>query len=267
MVSAESDAAYIERAYELGVTDFINRPYDVNIVRRRVMNTLMLYQKQRTLMGMVADQVYEREKSNNLMVYILSHIVEFRNGESGPHVRHIRTITELLLHHLLDISSRYPLTAEQQDHIPLASALHDIGKIGIDEKILNKPGKLTPEEFEVIKTHSMLGAQILYDLDNFSEQPLLQTAYEIARWHHERWDGRGYPDGLKGDEIPISAQLVSLADVYDALTSERCYKKAFSHEKAMQMILNGECGAFNPLLLQCLTNIQSDLKAELQQHN
>ena len=142
-----------------------------------------------------------------------------------------------------------------------------IGKIGIDEKILNKPGKLTPEEFEVIKTHSMLGAQILYDLDNFSEQPLLQTAYEIARWHHERWDGRGYPDGLKGDEIPISAQLVSLADVYDALTSERCYKKAFSHEKAMQMILNGECGAFNPLLLQCLTNIQSDLKEELQQHN
>ena len=142
-----------------------------------------------------------------------------------------------------------------------------IGKIGIDEKILNKPGKLTPEEFEVMKTHSMLGAQILYDLDNFSEQPLLQTAYEIARWHHERWDGRGYPDGLKGDEIPISAQLVSLADVYDALTSERCYKKAFSHEKAMQMILNGECGAFNPLLLQCLTNIQSDLKEELQQHN
>ena len=142
-----------------------------------------------------------------------------------------------------------------------------IGKIGIDDKILNKPGKLTPEEFEVIKTHSMLGAKMLHDLDQFAEQPLLQTAYEIARWHHERWDGRGYPDGLKGDEIPISAQLVSLADVYDALTSERCYKKAFSHEKAVQMILNGECGAFNPLLLQCLTDIQADLKEKLQQHN
>ena len=151
--------------------------------------------------------------------------------------------------------------------IPLASALHDIGKIGIDEKILNKPGKLTPEEFKVIQTHSMLGAKMLHDLDGFAEQPLLQTAYEIARWHHERWDGRGYPDELKGDEIPISAQLVSLADVYDALTSERCYKKAFSHEKAVQMILNGECGAFNPLLLQCLTDIQADLKEELQQHN
>ena len=173
-----------------------------------------------------------------------------------------RIITEMLLHRLLEISSNYSITAEQQDLIPLASALHDIGKIGIDEKVLNKPGKLTPEEFKVIQTHSMLGAKMLHDLDGFAEQPLLQTAYEIARWHHERWDGRGYPDGLKGDEIPISAQLVSLADVYDALTSERCYKKAFSHEKAVQMILNGECGAFNPLLLQCLTDVQDDLKEE-----
>ena len=265
MVSAESDAAYIERAYELGVTDFINRPYDVNIVRRRVMNTLMLYQKQRTLMGMVADQVYEREKSNNLMVYILSHIVEFRNGESGSHVRHIRIITETLLHRLIELTSRYDLTPEQQDNIPLASALHDIGKIGIDEAILNKPGKLTAEEFAVIKTHSMLGAEMLQKTESFADQPLLQTAYEIARWHHERWDGKGYPDGLKGDDIPISAQLVSMADVYDALTSERCYKKAFPHETAVQMITNGECGAFNPLLLQCLLDVQGELKQEILQ--
>ena len=223
MVSAESDAAYIERAYELGVTDFINRPYDVNIVRRRVMNTLMLYQKQRTLMGMVADQVYEREKSNNLMVYILSHIVEFRNGESGMHVLNVQAMTEMILTQLMRLTDQYPLTTEDISLITMASSLHDIGKIGIDDKILNKPGKLTPEEFEVIKTHSMLGAEMLQNLDNFGKQPLLQTAYEIARWHHERWDGRGYPDGLKGDEIPISAQLVSLADVYDALTSERCY--------------------------------------------
>ena len=145
-----------------------------------------------------------------MLVGVLSHIVEFRNGESGAHVRHIRIITELLLHRLLEISSQYPITAEQQDNIPLASALHDIGKIGIDEKILNKPGRLTPEEFEVVKTHSMLGAEMLHQLEDFNEQPLLQTAYEIARWHHERWDGRGYPDGLKGDDIPISAQLVAL---------------------------------------------------------
>ena len=173
-------------------------------------------------------------------------------------------ITELLLHRLLEISSRYSITAEQQDMIPLASALHDIGKIGIDEKILNKPGKLTPEEFEVMKTHSMLGAQILYDLDNFSEQPLLQTAYEIARWHHERWDGRGYPDGLKGEEIPIEVQVVSIADVYDALVSERVYKKAYSHKKAVEMILNGECGQFNPLLLECLQDIQDRIDEEFQ---
>ena len=267
MISSEDSDAAIRRSYELGASDYVNRPFDARIVYRRVTNTIKLYAKQRRLVQMVSDQIRARENNTDMLVGVLSHIVEFRNGESGLHVRHIRIITELLLRRLLEISSRYSITAEQQDMIPLASALHDIGKIGIDEKILNKPGKLTPEEFEVIKTHSMLGAKMLHDLDGFAEQPLLQTAYEIARWHHERWDGRGYPDGLKGDEIPISAQLVSLADVYDALTSERCYKKAFSHERAVQMIQNGECGAFNPLLLQCLTNIQSDLKVELQKHN
>ena len=267
MISSEDSDAAIRRSYELGASDYVNRPFDARIVYRRVTNTIKLYAKQRRLVQMVSDQIRARENNTDMLVGVLSHIVEFRNGESGLHVRHIRMITELLLHRLLEISSRYSITAEQQDMIPLASALHDIGKIGIDEKILNKPGKLTPEEFEVMKIHSMLGAKMLHDLDNFAEQPLLQTAYEIARWHHERWNGRGYPDGLKGDEIPISAQLVSLADVYDALTSERCYKKAFSHEKAMQMILNGECGAFNPLLLQCLTDVQADLKEELWQHH
>ena len=262
MISSEDSDAAIRRSYELGASDYVNRPFDARIVYRRVTNTIKLYAKQRRLVQMVSDQIRARENNTGMLVGVLSHIVEFRNGESGAHVRHIRIITELLLHRLLEISSNYSITAEQQDLIPLASALHDIGKIGIDEKVLNKPGKLTPEEFKVIQTHSMLGAKMLHDLDQFAEQPLLQTAYEIARWHHERWDGRGYPDGLKGDEIPISAQLVSLADVYDALTSERCYKKAFSHEKAVQMILNGECGAFNPLLLQCLTDIQDDLKEE-----
>ena len=265
MISSDDSDAAIRRSYELGASDYVTRPFDARIVYRRVTNTIKLYAKQRRLVQMVSDQIHARENNTDMLVGVLSHIVEFRNGESGAHVRHIRTITEMLLHRLLENSNKYSISAEQQDVIPLASALHDIGKIGIDEKILNKPGKLTPEEFEVMKTHSMLGAEMLHDLDNFGEQPLLQTAYEIARWHHERWDGRGYPDGLKGDEIPISAQLVSLADVYDALTSERCYKKAFSHEKAVQMILNGECGAFNPLLLQCLTDMQTDLKVQLQQ--
>ena len=263
MISSDDSDAAIRRSYELGASDYVRRPFDSRIVYRRVTNTIKLYARQRRLVQMVSDQIRARENNTDMLVGVLSHIVEFRNGESGPHVRHIRIITELLLRRLMEISSQYPLTTEQQDMIPLASALHDIGKIGIDEKLLNKPGRLTPEEFEVIKTHPMLGAKMLHDLDNFGEEPLLQTAYEIARWHHERWDGRGYPDGLKGDDIPISAQLVALADVYDALTSERCYKKAFSHEKAVQMIRNGECGAFNPLLLQCLTDTQDELNEKL----
>ena len=264
MISSEDSDAAIRRSYELGASDYVNRPFDARIVYRRVTNTIKLYAKQRRLVQMVSDQIRAREKNTDVLVGVLSQIVEFRNGESGSHVRHIRIITETLLHRLMELTSRYELTPEQQDNIPLASALHDIGKIGIDEAILNKPGKLTAEEFAVIKTHSMLGAEMLHKTENFAEQPLLQTAYEIARWHHERWDGKGYPDGLKGDDIPISAQLVSMADVYDALTSERCYKKAFPHETAVQMITNGECGAFNPLL-QCLLDVQGKLKQEILQ--
>ena len=265
MISSDDSEEAIRKAYELGASDYVNRPFDAKIVYRRVANTIKLYAKQRRLVQMVSDQIRAREKNTDVLVGVLSQIVEFRNGESGSHVRHIRIITETLLHRLMELTSRYDLTPEQQDNIPLASALHDIGKIGIDEAILNKPGKLTAEEFAVIKTHSMLGAEMLQKTESFADQPLLQTAYEIARWHHERWDGRGYPDGLKGDDIPISAQLVSMADVYDALTSERCYKKAFPHETAVQMITNGECGAFNPLLLQCLLDVQGELKQEILQ--
>ncbi|MEC4293882.1 GGDEF/HDGYP domain-containing response regulator [Adlercreutzia shanghongiae] len=263
MVSAESDAAYVERAYELGVTDFINRPYDVNIVRRRVMNTLMLYQKQRTLMGMVADQVYEREKSNNLMVYILSHIVEFRNGESGMHVLNVQAMTEMILTHLVRLTDQYELTPEDISLISMASSLHDIGKIAIPEEILNKPGRFTDEEFEVMKTHSAVGADMLDDLELYKDEKLVRVARDICRWHHERYDGRGYPDGLSGDEIPISAQVVALADVYDALTSQRVCKPPFSHEEALRMIRDGECGSFNPLILQCLTEVAEELKSRL----
>ncbi|WP_302961960.1 diguanylate cyclase [uncultured Adlercreutzia sp.] len=263
MVSAESDAAYVERAYELGVTDFINRPYDVNIVRRRVVNTLMLYQKQRTLMGMVADQIYEREKSNNLMVYILSHIVEFRNGESGMHVLNVQAMTEMILTQLMSMTDQYPLTAEDISLITMASSLHDIGKIAIPEEILNKPGRFTDEEFAIMKTHSAVGSDMLDDLELYKDEKLVRVARDICRWHHERWDGRGYPDGLVGEEIPISAQVVALADVYDALTSPRVYKPPFSHEEALRMIREGECGAFNPLILECLTAVADDLENRL----
>ena len=263
MISAENASSYVERAYDLGATDYISRPFDMAVVRRRVINTLMLYAKQKHLVRLVAEQVYEKEKSNSTMINILSHIVEFRNGESGMHVLHIQTATDILLHTLVQKTDKYHLTAADISLISTASALHDIGKINIPESILNKPGKLTKEEFEIMKTHTTIGAEILDKLPFQQESLLVKTAYAICRWHHERWDGRGYPDGLKGEDIPIAAQVVALADVYDALTSERCYKKAFDHDTAMQMILNGECGAFNPLLLDCLTEAGARLHAEL----
>ena len=263
MISAENGSAYVERAYDLGATDFISRPFDMVIVRRRVTNTLMLYTKQKQLVGLVARQVYENQKNNNLMIGILSHIVEFRNGESGLHVLHIHTATELILNHLVKKTDKYKLSAADIAMIGTASSLHDIGKINIPEEILNKPGRLTKEEFEIMKTHTTIGAHILENLPFQQEEPLIKVCYEICRWHHERWDGRGYPDGLKGEEIPIAAQVVALADVYDALTSERCYKKAFDHDTAVRMILNGECGTFNPLLMECLTEVADELHRAL----
>ncbi len=265
IISADNGTPSVVRAYDLGVSDFIGRPFDTAIVHKRVRNTIMLYAKQKKLMNMITQQIYEKEKQSGLMVAVLSHIVEFRNGESGAHVLHIQRITELLLKRLGEMYPEYKHTAEEISMYSLASALHDIGKIAIPSKILNKPGKFTDEEFAVMKTHTTLGAQILEDLvEEYSTEPLIHAAHQICRWHHERWDGKGYPDGLKGNEIPLSAQIVALADVYDALTSERVYKKAFTHETAVRMILDGKCGTFNPLLLECLEKYEAELKADLQ---
>lgn len=262
MISSETSQSYIRKAFELGVTDYIIRPFDSFIIHKRVSNTLMLYRKQKKLLSALEEQVYENEKNNSMMINVLAHIVEFRNGESGMHVHHIKQLTSILLQNLIEKTDKYHLTENDILLISTASSLHDIGKISIDDKILNKPGRLTAEEFEVIKTHSIIGAEMLKDLHNTHNYPLFDKAYEICRWHHERYDGKGYPDGLKGEEIPISAQVTSLADVYDALTSNRCYKKAFSHEKAMAMILDGQCGAFNPVLLQCLKDCEKQILAE-----
>ena len=254
---------YIEKGYEYGVVDYISRPFDSNIVLQRVKNTIILYSKQKELEGLVKEQMLEKESNNALMINILSTIVEFRNGESGLHVIRIRIITEILLEAL---RKRYPEYAIDESHIALisnAAALHDIGKIEIPEEILNKPGKLTVEEFEIMKTHSARGEQMLNELRFGSDEELVRYARQICRWHHERYDGRGYPDGLKGEEIPVSAQVVALADVYDALVSRRVYKKSYSHEEAMKMILGGECGAFNPVLLQCLTEAQDKIKESI----
>lgn len=263
MVSAETGSDQVQSAYSLGVTDFISRPFDVNIVRRRVNNTLLLYAKQKRLTAMVEQQIYEKEQRSSLMIDILSHIVEFRNGESGLHIVHVRKLTEIFCRKLRQITDKYDLTDEKIELIATASALHDIGKIAIDDKILNKPGRLTDEEFRIMKTHSEKGAQMLSQIPVRDESHLVDTAYEIARWHHERWDGRGYPDGKTGDDIPISAQIVALSDVYDALTSVRVYKGPYTHDEAVDMILDGQCGAFNPQLLQCLRENRNTLQAEL----
>lgn len=265
MISAETVPTYVDRAYDLGVKDYISRPFDERTVRRRVVNTLILFAKQKELEHMVTEQIMEKEKGNKLMIEILSNIVEFRNGESGLHVLHIRILTELFLRSLLEKTDKYDISSRDIPVICNASALHDIGKIVIPESILNKPGRLTNEEFAIMKSHSAEGAKILQGIPMREDIPLLRIAYQICRWHHERYDGRGYPDGLKGDEIPIVAQVVALADVYDALTSKRAYKDAFSHEKAVNMILNGECGTFNPLLLECLKDIEGTLEQEFKE--
>ncbi len=264
MISSEDSQAVVRRAYDMGASDYISRPFDAQIVYRRVMNTIMLYAKQRRLLSMLTDQIYEKEKNNRIMISILSQVMGFRNSESAAHILHINIITSMLLERLIQKTDRYHLDWNQCLQIATASALHDIGKIGIPDEILNKPGRLTSEEYEIMKQHSMIGAEMLDKLDIYRDEELVRIAYDICRGHHERYDGKGYPDGLKGDEIPISAQVVSLADVYDALTSARVYKPAYSHEEAIRMILNGECGVFNPLLMDCLGDIADRLKTDLQ---
>ena len=262
MMSSEDSDDSVLRAYELGASDYISRPFDKRIVRQRVSNIMRLYTKQRRLSTMLAQQFYERERESRMLVDIMGGAMELRNGESGPHVQHVRKLTEMMLEHLMRKTDRYHITSSDRATIAAASTLHDLGKLSIPDDILNKPGRLTPEEFEIMKTHTTIGADMLEGMVQYRDSALVRAARDICRWHHERYDGGGYPDGLKGEEIPISAQVVSLVDVYDALTSDRVYKKAFPHEKAMHMILNGECGAFNPLLIDCLIDLQDRIVAE-----
>ena len=286
MISSEDSDDMVLRAYELGASDYINRPFDSRVVRRRVSNTIRLYAKQRRLTSLLSQQYNERVKNSRMLIDIMAGVMELRNGESGRHVTNIEKLTELLLGCLVQRSGTISLDNEERSTIALASALHDIGKMSIDDAILNKPGRLTPEEFEIMKTHTTIGADMLLELGRHHVgNALMEYAYQIARWHHERWDGKGYPDGLKGDEIPIAAQVVSvadgypdrlrgdeisiwsqvvsLADVYDALTSVRVYKDAIPHKEAIQMILNGKCGTFNPLLLDCLLEVQDRIAETL----
>lgn len=265
MISADDSDENIRRAFDLGVTDYICRPFDAKVVERRIRNTITLNLKQRRMLSLLAEQSRDKEKIGQMMVDILSNTVCYVNGESGQHIRNIQRITAILLERLLLKTDRYRLSFQDCIMISTASALHDIGKVGINTFILNKPGILTPEEYEVMKKHTLIGEHILKsgELSEFREEPLLKTAEQICRWHHERYDGSGYPDGLSGEEIPIAAQVVSIADVFDALMSKRSYKEALSAEVALRMIENGECGSFNPVLIECLKQAVGKLESDV----
>lgn len=262
IISGTEAAEDICRAYDLGAIDYIHRPFNAQAIFRRVTNTITLVAKQRRMTELVNQQIESATKQQRLMVDFLSRIIGYRSGESNPHFANISKLTALLLQDLRKRSDKYPLTDQDCQLIASAATFHDVGKIGIPENILHKPGKLTAEEFEIMKTHTLIGDNLIKSLEIYQDEPLLKMAAQICRWHHERYDGRGYPDGLKGEEIPISAQVVSIADVYDALVSPRVYKPAFSSDKAVDMILNGECGVFNPILVDCLLDVVSQLQKE-----
>ena len=266
MISVETGGSYIDRAFQLGAADYVSRPFVPNMIRRRVINAILLHTKTRKLTGLIADHFYRRERNTDILAAILGYAVEARSGERGTHMTNVSRITGLLLHRLLERTDRCPIGPEDIETVCIASSLHDIGKLLIPEGILTKPTALTPGEFDIVKQHTRLGAKIISDLPIYQNETIIKYALEICRWHHERWNGEGYPDGLKGEDIPIAAQVVSLADAYDALTSKRCYKEALSHEKSLEMIRGGECGNFNPLLLECLNESSELLRQELQRN-
>jgi putative two-component system response regulator len=264
LITSEDDDKMALESYGLGVSDVMHKPFNASIVTQRVENVIELYAYKNHLEEKLVEQrneLIEQEgrikQMNFSLIDTLSATVEFRNVESGKHIKRTRLLLKLILQNMRDI---YPFTDEQLELISSAAALHDVGKIAIPDSVLLKPGKLTKEEFDIMKTHTVKGSEILQTLDLLQDKEYYQYCYDICRFHHERWDGRGYPDGLVGDEIPIWAQAAALVDVYDALTSKRVYKDAYSHEKAVEMIINGECGCFNPLLLDTLKRIAPELK-------
>ena len=264
MISSDYTDDNINTAYSLGASELIQRPFNERVICHRIDDIIDLSGRQQELSNALVNEMIQENETNSAMISILSHIVETRNGESGSHVRNIRTITRMLLEELTKVSDRYAFSSEEKRLICTASSLHDIGKMTVPEEILNKPGRFTEEEFQIMKGHAMAGANMVDALRRGENtNALMQLTYEICRWHHERYDGKGYPDGLKGEEIPITAQIVSVADVYDALVSERCYKPSHTPEEAFQMILDGQCGTFNPLLMTCLSNIFDELKGAL----
>ncbi len=268
LITGEATTEIEREAYRLGVSDIIKKPFDAFIVKQRTMNVIELYYNKRHLEDMVElqtkvlrKQAEELQSMNDRIIDVMSNVVEFRNLESGNHVKRVKTFTNILAKHVAKEYPEYHLDDNAISMITSAAALHDVGKIVIPDAILLKPGRLTPEEFETMKSHTTRGCEVIDMLADIQQGEYGKVSYEICRHHHERYDGRGYPDGLKGEEIPISAQIVSVADVYDALVTERCYKKAFSKEEAYHMILNGECGTFSPKLMKCFELARDEFEA------
>lgn len=264
MISSEDTVNAVRRAFDLGASDYISRPFDAKVVYQRIINTIRLYAKQRRLSAMAADFAFEKERASRMMIGILSQVVEKRNGESRDHVQRVAQLTSMLLAGLAQKTDRYPLTREMRRTIATAAALHDIGKMEICEDLLHKEGPLTEAERRTLQSHTLLGAQMLEEQPECRDDAFARTAYNICRWHHERYDGGGYPDGLQGEQIPIEAQVVGLADVYERLVSRPVDGHARTHSEVVQMICTGVCGAFNPLLLDCLQDMEVEIARAMQ---
>ena len=264
MISSEDTVDAVRRAFDLGASDYISRPFDAKVVYQRIINTIQLYAKQRRLSAMAADLAFEKERASRMMIGILSQVVEKRNGESRDHVQLVAQLTSMLLAGLAQKTDRYPLTREMRRTIATAAALHDIGKMEICEDLLHKEGPLTEAERRTLQSHTLLGAQMLEEQPECRDDAFARTAYNICRWHHERYDGGGYPDGLQGEQIPIEAQVVGLADVYERLVSRPVDGHARTHSEVVQMICTGVCGAFNPLLLDCLQDMEAEIARAMQ---
>ena len=264
MISSEDNVDAVRRAFDLGASDYISRPFDAKVVYQRIINTIQLYAKQRRLSAMAADLAFEKERASRMMIGILSQVVEKRNGESRDHVQRVAQLTSMLLAGLAQKTDRYPLTREMRRTIATAAALHDIGKMEICEDLLHKEGPLTEAERRTLQSHTLLGAQMLEEQPECRDDAFARTAYNICRWHHERYDGGGYPDGLQGEQIPIEAQVVGLADVYERLVSRPVDGHARTHSEVVQMICTGVCGAFNPLLLDCLQDMEVEIARAMQ---
>lgn len=251
VISTEESSVSEQECFNAGVSDFIHKPFNRDVVKTRVDNTVNLYLYKRHLEETVEMQTKLIRERSEGMISLLAGVVETRDVESGLHVKRVQEYTRILAEQLTKKYPMYGLDKEQIDRIVSASALHDVGKIGIPDAILLKPERLTTDEFEEMKKHTIIGAEFIKTAQDVWDSDYAKISYEIAKYHHEKYDGNGYPEGLSGEEIPISAQIVSIADVYDALVNKRCYKNAFAKEKAFDMILRGECGEFNPKLKEC----------------